>query len=283
MIGRLTPIHDPQDPRVDAYRNQKDAWLRAGHNPGRDPEHSRTAGDGGCFMAEGSLVVEHLLASEYRTESVLVSEHRAETLQELLARVPEDVPIYVGKRAVLESIVGFDIHRGLLACGRRGLARDPMDVAGSSRALVVLEALSNHDNVGSVFRSAAALAGRGIGVLLSPDCCDPLYRKSLRVSMGHALRIPFATVPDWPGGLDQLRELGFDLLALDPGVDAQPIDRIDPPAKPALILGAEGPGLSEQIRTLIGQLIRIPQAQGVDSLNIAVAAAVALHRTVRPS
>lgn len=283
MIGRFTPVHDPQDPRVEPYRNQKDAWLRAAHNADATGEHSGTGLTSGRFMAEGSLVVEHLLASDYRTESVLVSEHRVDALADLLARVPDGVPIYVSPRTVLESIVGFDMHRGLLACGLRGPDRDFLEVARSCRALVVLEGLSNHDNVGSVFRSAAVLAGDGVGVLLSPGCCDPLYRKSLRVSMGHALHVPFATVPDWPGGLAQIRELGFELIALDPRDGAEPIESVGVPPRPALVFGAEGPGLSGPARELIGRSVVIPQAIGVDSMNIAVSAAVALHRTVRPS
>lgn len=287
MIGRFTPIHDPQDPRVEPYRDQKDAWLRAAHNPTSDGEASNdgsgTGMPGGRFMAEGSLVVEHLLDSGYQTESVLVSEHRLTSLADLLGRVPEQVPIYVSPRPVLEAIVGFDVHRGLLACGLRGPERDYLDVARASRALVVLEGLSNHDNIGSVFRSAAVLAGSGIGVLLSPGCCDPLYRKSLRVAMGHALKIPYATVPDWPSGLEAVRDLGFELLALDPRDGAEPIDAVVPPAKPALVFGAEGPGLTDGVRNLIGRSVVISQASGVDSLNISVAAAVALHRTVRPA
>jgi len=283
MIGRFTPIHDPQDPRVAAYRDQKDAWLRASHNADADGSASGTGMADGRFMAEGSLVVEHLIASDYAIESVLVSEHRSESLAGLLGKIPDGVPIYIAARAVLESIVGFDVHRGLLACGRRGVPRDYLEVARASRALVVLEGLSNHDNIGSVFRSAAVLAGAGVGVLLSPGCCDPLYRKSLRVSMGHALRLPFATVGDWPTGLDKVRSLGFELLAMDPRDGAEPIDGVGVPERPALVFGAEGPGLTGPVRALIGRSVTIPQAGGVDSLNIAVAAAVALHRIVRPA
>ncbi len=282
MIGRSVPIHDPEDPRVEAYRDQKDAWLRASHNAGSPQGGSGTGLPGGRFMAEGSLVVDHLLDSGFRVESVLVSEHRADALAGLLARVPDAVPIYLSPRSVLESIVGFDVHRGLLACGVRGPGRDFLDLARVCRALVVLEGLSNHDNVGSVFRSASVLAGGGIGVLLSPGCCDPLYRKSLRVSMGHALKVPFATVRDWPVGLASVRDLGFELIAMDPRAGAEPIDTIGPLERPALVFGAEGPGLSDAVRDLIGRSVTIPQAPGADSLNISVAAAVALHRTVRP-
>lgn len=284
MIDRITPIHDRDDPRVAPYLNQKDAWLRAAHRPGVTDEAGVAGGpDHGLFMAEGSLVVEHLLASDYPVESVLASEHRVGALADLLARVPAGVPVYTASRPLLESVLGFDLHRGLLACGRRPAPRDPIGLASSCRALIVLEELSNHDNVGSVFRSAAVLAGSGVGVLLGPRCCDPLYRKALRVSMGHALRIPFATVEDWPGGLRAVAGLGFELVAMDPRPGAVPIDRVDPPARPALVLGAEGPGLSDTVRNLIGLSVVIPQAPGVDSLNIAVAAAVGIHRLIPPA
>lgn len=280
MIDRIEPIHDRDDPRVGPYLNQKDAWLRAPHNPASRPATGPAPSDHGRFMAEGALVVEHLLASDYPVESVLVAEHRAGALAGLLDRVPSGTPVYGASRAVLESIVGFDLHRGLLAVGRRLPPRDPTDLARACRALVVLEDLANHDNLGSVFRSAAVLGGRGVGVLLSPRCCDPLYRKALRVSMGHALRVPFAVVDDWPGGLRAVADLGFDLIALDPAPDAEPIDRAPRPARPALILGAEGPGLTDAVRAMAARRVVIPQAPGADSLNIGVAAGVGLHRLV---
>jgi tRNA G18 (ribose-2'-O)-methylase SpoU len=280
MIDRLTPIHDREDPRVACYLNQKDAWLRAAHNPEAFAGTTGTPGGDGVFMAEGSLVIEHLLQSAYPVESVLVAEGRAGALAGLLGRVPDGVPMYVASRGVMESIVGFDVHRGLLAVGRRPAPRDPAELARRCRALVVLEDLSNHDNLGSVFRSAAVLGGTGMGVLLSPRCCDPLYRKALRVSMGHALRIPFAVVDDWPGGLEGVAAQGFELIALDPAPDAERIDRVEIPARPALILGAEGPGLSPRVRAMAHRRVVIPQAPGTDSLNIGVAAGVALHRLV---
>lgn len=283
MIDRITPIHDRDDPRVAPYVNQKDAWLRAGHRPDAGHHATPTGMDHGLFMAEGSLVVEHLLASGYPVESVLVSEHRVESLAGLLGAVPEGVPIFMAPRPVLGGIVGFDLHRGLLACGRRLPPRDPLALARDCRALIILEQLSNHDNIGSVFRSAAVLGGAGVGVLLGPRCCDPLYRKALRVSMGHALHIPFATLEDWPQGLGAVGDLGYELLALDPRPDAEPIDRVAPPARPALVFGAEGPGLSGPARALIGRSVAIAQAPGADSLNIAVAAAVAIHRLIPPA
>lgn len=309
MIDRTIAIHDRDDPRIAPYLDQKDAWLRAAHNPDHahpdhthlnhtNPDHTEpdqtdtdvarsahTDPARGLFMVEGALVVEHLLASPYAVHSVLVSERRLEALGPLLAGVAPETPVYTASRDVIASIVGFDVHRGLLACGIRPPPTDPARLAARCRALIVLEDLANHDNLGSIFRSAAVLAGEGVGVLLSPRCCDPLYRKALRVSMGHALRIPFAVVADWPGGLTVLVEHGFDLMMLDSRPDAEPIDLLAqaPPPRPALIFGAEGPGLSPGIRALGVRAVTIPQAPGVDSLNIAVAAAVALHRLVRPN
>lgn len=281
MIGRIQPIHDPADPRVEAYRNQKDAWLRARHRPGQ-ADGTGTGLPGGLFMAEGSLVVEQLLRSRHETLSVLVAMNRAEALASVLERVPSGVPIYGADQAVLAGIAGFEVHRGLLACGRAAPAPGGLELAAGCRALVVLEDLTNHDNVGSVFRSVAALGGEGVGVLLSPRCCDPLYRKSLRVSMGHALRVPFAVLDPWAEGLQALTGMGYEVFALDPAAGAEPIDGLARPARPALVLGAEGPGLTPQARAAVGRLVVIPMAVGVDSLNIAVAAAVALQRLVRP-
>lgn len=290
MIDRITPIHDRDDPRVGPFLNQKDAWLRAAHNPrspdAPDGESAGTGGTpvgGGLFMAEGRLVVEHLLASGHAVESVLVGEGRIASLADLLARVPEGVPIYAADRRVMGEITGFDLHRGLLACGRRPPGRDAGELARACRALVVLEDLANHDNLGSVFRSVAVLGGAGVGVLLSPRCCDPLYRKALRVSMGHALRVPYAWAGSWPGVLEELPSLGYEVLALDPNPGAEPIDRARVPERPALVFGAECPGLSEAARRVAGRRVGIPQAPGADSLNISVAAAVALHRLVRPA
>lgn len=285
MIGRMTPVHDLDDPRLLPYRNQKDAWLHAAHNPDAQPSSPVPGGDvplPGRFMAEGSLVVEQLLASPYPVESVLVSEHRAGALAPLLDRVPPSVPVYVCPRAVLEGVLGFDMHRGLLACGRRLPDPDPIELARACRALVVLEDLTNHDNTGSVFRSAGVLGGVGVGVLLSPRCCDPLYRKSLRVSMGHALRVPFARMNDWPDGLGALAALGYEVLALDPRDGAEAIDRVTPPDRPALVFGAEGPGLTEGVRRVVSRGVVVPQAPGADSLNIGVAAGIAMHRLIRP-
>lgn len=291
-IGSMIEITDPADPRIAVFLNQKDAWLKASHNPAAQEQASpaqATQGQPsedlhGRFIAEGVLVVEHLLDSRFPVESLFVSQSRAPGVEELLARVPADVPIYVAEQRVMDAVVGFPIHRGLLACGQRLPNPDPLQLAREARALVILEDLSNHDNVGSVFRSTAALAGAGVPIILSERCCDPLYRKSLRVSMGHALRVPYATTGDLPAFLGDIRSLGFESLALTPGPDARDLagDLHGAIERPALCFGAEGPGLTGPVLAQADHKVRIPMTSGVDSLNIAVSAAVTLHACVKP-
>lgn len=285
---RLTRIDDPDDPRLSVYMNQRDAWLRAAHNPDAPGSTTKTGlDDPGLFMTEASLVLDQHLRSEYPIESVLVASERVEALRDLLERVPEKVPIYAAPRDTLSEITGFAMHRGLLAAGRRLPERDPFELARDCSTLVLLEDTANHDNVGSIFRSAAALAGDGVGVLLSPRSCDPLYRKALRVSIGCALRIPFATMDPWAEGIERLKSEGWAVLALTPADDAVDIaDALGAEGEhlsPALLLGAEGPGLTEQSMNAATARVRIPIAPWVDSLNIGVAAGVALAWIARSS
>ncbi|MFK7759732.1 MAG: TrmH family RNA methyltransferase [Phycisphaerales bacterium] len=291
MIDRFTPIHDPNDPRIEPYRDQKDAWLKAAHNPdaiASDDTEADSVSEG-LFISEGSLVLEHHISSRYPLHSVLIAENRVESLGDLLKTIPSDVPIYTAPRLILDAITGYPIHRGLLACGYRlpqPTQTEFEELIEASRALVILEDLSNHDNLGSVFRSVAALAGAGVPVLLSPRCCDPLYRKSLRVSMGHALTIPYAVMNNWPSALTTIKEAGFELLALTPASEASDIDQIvlksSKTTKFALLFGAEGPGLSEMAMDIAHQRVKIPLVSSADSLNISVSAAVALHRLIPP-
>jgi len=283
---RLTRIDDPEDPRLAVYRDQRDAWLKAAHNPDAQRPTTRTGlGDPGLFMTEAHLVLDQHLRSEYPVESVLVALERVDALSELLARVPESAPIYAAPRDALTEIAGFAMHRGLLAAGRRLPDRDPVGLAGGARTLVILEDIANHDNVGSIFRSTAALAGPNAAVLLSPRSCDPLYRKALRVSIGCALRVPFATLGPWPDALGSITDLGVPILALTPDPDATPIDEIRAQIGPrdpvALLLGAEGPGLTHAAQARATHRVRIPITNWVDSLNIGVAAAVALAALAR--
>jgi tRNA G18 (ribose-2'-O)-methylase SpoU len=284
MIGSMIEIHDPKDPRIGVFLNQKDAWLRAAHNPDADWARPDSP-DEGFFIAEGVLVVEQLLGSAFPIQSVLVTEQRARSVGAVLEKVPEGVPIFSASQEIMDEIVGFPIHRGLLACGQRLPNPDPITLAESCRAMIVLEDLSNHDNVGSVFRSVAALGGQGVGVWLTARCCDPLYRKALRVSMGHVLRVPFAIVDDLAAHIPDLERLGFTTIALTPDNQAMAIDEsLDKGvAKPALFFGAEGPGLSADLLGIVEQRVRIETTKDVDSLNIAVAAAVSMHRYLDPS
>ncbi len=292
MIDRFTPIHDPNDPRIEPYRNQKDAWLKASHNPEALGQPAKDP----LFISEGSLVLEHHINSPYKLHSVLIAENKLQAHADLLAKIPEDVPIYTASRSILDQITGYPIHRGLLAAGIRPPQSAPQskeprldDLLQSSRALVILEDLANHDNLGSVFRSVAALCGSRVPILLSHKCCDPLYRKALRVSMGHALTIPFAYLPpekNWPAIVTTVKAAGFTTLAMTPANDALDIDQYiqnrPPDQKIAILLGAEGPGLTQIAMNASDLKVKIPLASSADSLNISVAAAVALHRLIPP-
>lgn len=268
-MDHWTPISDPADPRVAEYTNL----------PARAAVPREIGGLDGPFIAEGELVVEQLLASRFGVRSVLTTPARAARMGASLA----GRRVYVAPQEVIERIVGYEFHRGVLACGERAGGVAASQVIREARALVVLENVSNADNVGSLFRSVAALGAGGTGVLLSPGCCDPLYRKALRVSMGHALRVPFAPALPWPHVLEDVREQGFTIVALTPAGDALPLGAwagAHPGSRVALLLGAEGPGLTDEAMAMATQRVRIPMTPGVDSLNIAVAGAVALSHLV---
>ena len=263
---RIETIDDPADPRVADYRNLKDAELRRRR---------------GLFVAESRAVVRGLLVSErFRTRSVLLTAPALDSLREALQAA--DAPIYLTSHEVARAVVGFDFHRGCVALGERGveLPLDALVDRPGPRLVLALEDVSNPDNVGGVFRNARAFGADAI--LLSPGCADPLYRKAIRTSMGASLVTPFAHLPDWPGGLTRLREAGHTLVALTPDPCALDIARLGAarpaPSRIALILGAEGPGLRPETRAAADLEMRIAMAPGVDSLNVATAAAIALHR-----
>ncbi len=266
----LVEITDASDPRLALYMNLKDAWLRI--------QKGQPTRDAGRFIAEGELVLRQLIDSDYTTESVLLTPRRLMTCTDALARLPEGVPIYLADRALLEKIVGFDLHRGVLAAGVRPPAIPIKTILAHASAALVLENLSNHDNVGGLFRSVAALAGRDCPVLLSPRCCDPLYRKAIRVSMGQVLRVPWARLEPWPGRLEAVRSAGFRLIALTLADDAVELGSVDLGPRPAFLLGAEGAGLSDAALNQSDILVRIPIDPRIDSLNVGVAGAIALHQ-----
>jgi len=229
-------------------------------------------GDGGLFMGEGILVIEKMIRSSFGMHSILGTAGRLDALE---ARVGlPDVPVYEAEQGVMDAIAGFPIHRGLLACGLRG-APPAVESLLKAERLVLLEDLANHDNVGGIFRTVAALGRGRAGIVLSPRCCDPLYRKALRVSMGHVLDVPHARSVDWEADLRMIRDWGFEILALEPNAPHE-MGAVTGPT--ALLVGAEGSGLSAQAQRGATRSVRISITPGVDSLNAGVAVAIALDR-----
>jgi tRNA G18 (ribose-2'-O)-methylase SpoU len=267
----VTPecIDDAADPRLADYVGLSDPELRRGLET-----------SGGFFVAEGPLVVRTLLSTPYRVRSVLVTPAQRDALVDVLTRV--DAPVYVVSPEVMRHTVGFDLHRGAVAAAdRRPLPPIASVVKGASR-IAVLERVNDHENLGVLFRNAAAFAIDGM--LLCPQTSDPLYRRSVRVSIGHVLTVPWTRAEPWPDALDQLRVEGFRVVALTPASDAEPLDNLAARSdeRIAFLLGAEGPGLSAAALARADLHARIPIAAGVDSLNVAVAAAIAFHRFAPP-
>jgi tRNA G18 (ribose-2'-O)-methylase SpoU len=264
----LIRIEDPEDPRLEGYRAVRERDL---------------VGRRGGFIAEGVVVLEKLLvAGLHPLDSVLIAERRAEALKPLMGKVPPGIPVYLASQPVMDAVAGFPIHRGVLALGRRRPDPDPRALLrslGSPALVVALIGLSNHDNVGGVFRNAAAF-GAG-AVLLDSGCCDPLYRKAIRVSVGAALTTPFVRLPPDVDLTALLEAEGFAPLALTPS-GAVSLDELKRPARAAVLLGTEGPGLPPEILAR-AQGVRIPMAAGFDSLNVAVASGIVLHHlALRP-
>jgi tRNA G18 (ribose-2'-O)-methylase SpoU len=256
-------IDDPGDERIADYVGLRDAQLR-----------QRVEAERGVFIAEGVLVIRALLASSYRVRSVLVTPKRLHDLGGDLDGL--DAPVYVARLDVLRAVAGFDLHRGAVAAADRPAASPDVDaLVRDARRIAVLEGINDAENMGALFRNAAAL---GVdAVLVGPGCCDPLYRRTVRVSMGHVLSTPFATGVPVPGVFDPLRAHGFRVLALTPEPNAEAIDATDRPDKAALVLGAEGSGLSDRALDAADARVRIPMRPGVDSLNVATAAAIAFY------
>ena len=253
-------ISDPDDDRLGDYRALTDLELRI-----------KWEQPNGLFIAEGELVLRRALRAGYPPRSYLVDAKRVDQLADL----PGDAPVYAATPDVLERATGFHVHRGVLASFHRLPLRTAEQVLPTARRVAILEDVNNHTNIGAIFRGAAAL---GIdAVLLSPTCADPLYRRSVRVSMGEVFAVPYARLEPWPDGLARVREAGFTVLALTPAADAIPLQRLpaEQRARTALLLGAEGPGLSRNALAASDVPVKIPMRRGVDSLNVAAAAAVA--------
>jgi tRNA G18 (ribose-2'-O)-methylase SpoU len=250
------------DRRLDDYRNVADADLLRHRN---------------LFVAEGRLVVGRLLNSAYQVVSALVNDASFHALETELQRLSIDAPVFVCETGDFASITGFNLHRGCLALGARPPSRALDDLAGG-RLLLVLEAVTDADNVGSAFRNAAAFGADGI--VLSPTCCDPFYRKAVRTSMGSVFRTPFVRSAAWPDDLARLKAAGFTIVALTPEADAIPLPLLEVPAagpRFALLVGTEGAGLSGAVRPMADLIVRIPMAPDIDSVNLATASGIALY------
>ena len=256
-------IDDPDDPRLAAYRHIRERDL---------------VGREGRFIAEGRVVLNVLLAqSRFRAESLLLLENRLDGLSDLLPCIPDRVPVYVAGQSVLDAIAGYHVHRGVLAIGRRtdDQHMDAFVAALPARALVlVLVGISNHDNVGAIFRNAAAFDADA--VLLDDTSCDPLYRKAIRVSVGGTLQVPFLRGGAAAAIVAGLAAKGFDCLALSPA-GLTDVAALQPGARTALLLGSEGEGLPAELLARLST-VRIDMSRSFDSLNVATAAAIALHR-----
>ncbi|NMG40265.1 RNA methyltransferase [Chelativorans sp. ZYF759] len=264
----MTPIRieSADDPRIAAYRSIRERDLAGRH---------------GAFVAEGKVVLNVLFASRrFTADSVLVLENRLAGLEATLSQAPEDMPVYLASQDVMDAIAGFHIHRGILAIGRRGAEPDAADLLRTlpqEALLVVPIGISNHDNIGAIFRNAAAFDADA--VLMDASCCDPLYRKAIRVSVGAALKVPFARGGSAAALVELLRERGFDILALTGGGNMD-IGDVGPGGRRALLLGTEGQGLPADVLSA-ANTVRIPMSAGMDSLNVAAASAIALHRLWR--
>jgi tRNA G18 (ribose-2'-O)-methylase SpoU len=259
---RIERISAASDERVADYRDFKDPELRRRR---------------GLFVVEGRQALRILIAAgRFRIRSALVSHSTLDVLRDAL---DEAAPVYVADASVLAEIAGVRFHQGCVALAERPPetpAGSLLDVAGR-RLLLLLEDLTDPDNVGGAFRNAFAF---GVdAVLLSSRCSDPLYRKAIRTSLGATLQIPFARAPDWIRLLECTREAGYRRLALTPDADALDVARLPTlPERVALIVGNEGEGLTGATRAAADRRVRIPMAPGADSLNVAVACGIALHR-----
>jgi tRNA G18 (ribose-2'-O)-methylase SpoU len=257
-------IHSPDDPRLADFRSVRDSALRAQR---------------GLFLVEGRRNVEVLARqTRFAPRSAFVTQTAFDAMAQTWAILPASVPIYLGSKDLVNQVVGYDLHRGCLAAAYRRDEDGLAEITRSGRMIVAAEDLTDVDNAGSLFRNALAL-GAG-GVLLSPRCCDPLYRKAVRVSIGAVLRLPYARAKQWPADLLALRAGGYAIVALDPNDGAQALDdfSVRAPRKLALVVGTEADGLSREVLELADARVRIPMAIGVDSLNVATAAAIAIQR-----
>jgi len=274
---QIIDITDPDDERVDDFRDlnsvdrRPDLPALPGGRPGK-----------GLVIAEGVLVVQRMVASRFAPHAFLGVDRRLGELSETLVTTddPAAVPFYRADADVMAQVVGFHLNRGVLGVARRPAGLDVSAALAGASVVAVLEGVNDHENIGSIFRNAAGL---GVdAVLFGSGCADPLYRRCVRVSMGHALLVPLAKLPEWPGELELLAHHGFTTVSLtpDPAVPllAEAVESVD---KVAFLVGAEGPGLSAAAMRASHVRARIPMSRGTDSLNVATAAAIAFYELAR--
>ena len=274
-VTSLVRVADAGDPRLADYVRLTDVHLRKS----LETRH-------GLFVAEGEKVIRRAIGAGYPVRSLLLSRDNLAALEDLAGSCPG--PVYLVSPEVAQQLTGYRVHRGALASMQRRPLPPVGDVARGARRIVVLEDIVDHTNVGAIFRCVAALGFDA--VVLAPRCADPLYRRSVRVSMGAVFAVPYARMDDWREGLGALRAAGFLLLALTPAPEAVPIGellgtggrgRVPPDTRLGLLLGAEGDGLSSRWRDQADLSVRIPMSRGVDSLNVASAAAIACYALAR--
>ena len=265
----VVDVDDPSDPRLDDFRDLNSIDRRPDLPSGK-----------GLVIAEGVLVVQRMLASRFVPRAFLGTERRRAELAADLRTT--DVPFYRASAEVMAAVIGFHLNRGVLAAAPRPPELSISQVLQGSRTVAVLEGVNDHENLGSVFRNAAGLGVDAI--VFGLGCADPLYRRAVRVSMGHALLVPYAWSDGWPRELEALRDNGFRVLAMTPNPAAQTLaTAMNTLAedKVAILVGAEGPGLNERTMRASDVRVRIPMARGTDSLNVATAAAVAFYERAR--
>jgi tRNA G18 (ribose-2'-O)-methylase SpoU len=265
-------VTDPDDPRLDDFRDLNSVDRRPDLPTGK-----------GLVIAEGVLVVQRMLASRFTPHALLGTDRRLVELNDDLTDANGmAAPYYRASADVMARVIGFHLNRGVLAAARRVPELSVAHVVDHAHTVAVLEGVNDHENLGSIFRNAAGL---GVdAVVFGGGCADPLYRRAVRVSMGHALLVPHARATQWPGDLVMLKEAGFRLLAMTPHPEACPLAQAMQTVRDervAVLVGAEGPGLTAATLRLTDVRVRIPMSRGTDSLNVATAAALAFYERIR--
>lgn len=270
-VQDVLDIQDPDDPRLDDFRDLNSVDRRPDLPTGK-----------GLVIAEGVLVVQRMLASRFTPFALLGTDRRLTELEEDLAGARDiQAPYYRVSADVMARVVGFHLNRGVLAAARRVPEPSVAEVIDTARTVAVLEGVNDHENLGSIFRNAAGLSVDA--VVFGSGCADPLYRRAVRVSMGHALVVPYARATDWPADLVKLKQCGFRLLAMTPHGNARPLAEAMAGVcgeRVAVLVGAEGPGLTPAALRRSDVRVRIPMSRGTDSLNVATAAALAFYERV---